>query len=156
MMIAHPPCTYLSFAGNGSWDQPGRISKRLEALEFFRKLWEAPIKKICLENPKGIASTVITKHHQIIQPYFFGDSAIKTTCLWLKNLPLLKYHNDGSLFNKQTSVKKPDPIYIDNNGTKRHFTEACKGGADRAKNRAKFWPSVAYAMAEQWGDLSND
>ena len=73
LMIAHPPCTYLSYAGTNWWNRPGRVLKRLEALEFFAKLWEAPIDKICLENPKGCASPAIAKYSQIIQPYYFGN-----------------------------------------------------------------------------------
>ena len=89
MMIAHPPCTYLSYAGIGYWNRPGRLKKRLLALDFFATLWEAPVKMVCLENPKGCASPTIAKYSQIIQPYYFGDPHLKTTCLWLKNLPCL-------------------------------------------------------------------
>jgi len=85
MMIGHPPCTYLSFAANRSWNDPGRIYKRLEALKFFADLWEAPIPSICLENPKSCASPVISKYSQVVQPYYFGDPFLKTTWLWLKN-----------------------------------------------------------------------
>ena len=88
LMIGHPPCRYISYAGTRHWHAPGRIKKRLEALDFFRKLWESPIEKICLENPKSCASPVIAKYSQEIQPYFFGDSDIKTTWLWLKNFPM--------------------------------------------------------------------
>lgn len=87
LMIGHPPCTYLSFAGTRWWNDPGRCLKRLEALEFFRALWEAPIDKICLENPRGCASPTIAKYTQEIEPYYFGDEATKPTWLWLKNLP---------------------------------------------------------------------
>lgn len=86
MMIAFPPCQYLTYADLRHWDSPGRLQKRLEALSFFAELWTAPIEKICIENPRGCASPVISKYSQIIQPYFFGDAAYKTTCLWLKNL----------------------------------------------------------------------
>ncbi len=151
LMIGHPPCTYLSYAATGVWNDEGRCQKRLEALEFFRLLWEAPIGKICLENPKGCASPTIAKYSQAIQPYYFGDRQFKTTWLWLKNLPLLKHYESETLFNKQTHTKKPEPIYIDKNGKSIHFCDAMGGGKDRAKNRAKFWPSIANAMAEQWG-----
>lgn len=151
MMIAHPPCTYLSYAGTSKWNDPGRCLKRLEALDFFRRLWEAPIDKICLENPKGCASPVIAKYSQEIQPFYWGDSAYKTTWLWLKNLPLLEHYQSPTLFDEQTHCLPPEPIYIQNNGTRRHHTEALGGGKDRAKERARFWPSIAQAMAEQWG-----
>jgi hypothetical protein len=103
MMIAHPPCTYLSYAATCRWNEPGRCKKRLEALDFFRKLYEAPIEKICIENPKGCASPTIAKYSQEIQPFYFGDSAYKTTWLWLKNLPLLIHSEEDTLFDKKTS-----------------------------------------------------
>jgi len=151
LMVGHPPCTYISYAGTAHWNEAGRIQKRLEALDFFRQLWEAPIDKICLENPKSCASPVIAKYSQEIQPYYFGDSAYKTTWLWLKNLPPLKHSNKIGLFEAITAVPPPEPIYIDKSGKRRHFVEAMKGGTNRAKNRAKFWPGIAAAMAEQWG-----
>ncbi len=151
MMIAHPPCTYLSYAGTAHWSETGRCVKRLEALEFFRQLWEAPIDKICIENPKGCASPTIAKYTQEIQPFYFGDAAYKTTWLWLKNLLPLKHFECDTLFEKQTAVEPPQQIYTRYDGKKIHHIEACRGGKDRAKNRAKFWPGIAAAMAEQWG-----
>ena len=144
MMIAHPPCTYLSYAATRVWNNSGRISLRLEALDFFRKLWEAPIEKICIENPKGCASPTIAKYSQIIQPYFFGDSAYKTTCLWLKGLPLLKHIKEDTLFDTHTHT-------IPDGTTKTPGNWYNKGGKERQKNRAKTFPGIAKAMAEQWG-----
>jgi len=151
LMIGHPPCTYLSYAGTAHWGSPGRCKLRLEGLDFFRKLWEAPIDKICLENPKGCASPTIAKYSQSIQPYYWGDKFFKTTWLWLKNLPLLIHYEEDDLFNKKTSSGIPEPVYVNKNGKNVHFSDACGGGKDRAKNRAKFWPGIAAAMAEQWG-----
>ena len=151
MMIGHPPCTYISYAGTAHWNKLGRISLRLEALDFFRQLWEAPIDKICLENPKSCASPVIAKYSQVIQPFYFGDSAYKTTWLWLKNLPLLTYATQDTFFETKSTIPPPDPIYVNKNGKKCHFVDACKGGKNRAKNRARFWTGIADAMAEQWG-----
>ena len=150
MMIGHPPCNYISFAGTGSWNEPGRVFKRLEALEFFAKLWEAPIPKICLENPKSCASPVIAKYTQEIQPYYFGDPHMKTIWLWLKGLPPLQYSHTDSLFQKRTATEKPLPISIDNtvHKKKRYFTDA---KIRNPKERARFWPGIARAMAEQWG-----
>jgi hypothetical protein len=151
LMIGHPPCTYLSYAATHVWNKPGRLEKRLEALNFFAKLWTAPIDKICLENPKGCASPTIAKYTQEIQPFYFGDFAYKTTWLWLKNLPLLEYRLQDELFGKRTSVDAPEPVYIDNTerGKKRHFTEANHGGFIRSKT----FPTIANAMAEQWSNL---
>ena len=151
MLIGHPPCTYLSYAGMRHWHAPGRCESRLQALDFFRRLWEAPIKKICLENPKGCASPTIAKYSQEIQPYYFGDQQLKTTWLWLKNLPPLHHNDSDTLFDSRTHTDKPSAIKIEGSGKKRYFTESEGGGKDRAKNRAKFWPGIAKAMAEQWG-----
>jgi len=150
MLIGHPPCTYLSYAGTAHWNKPGRLLKRLDALNFFAKLWLAPIDKICLENPKGCASPTIAKYSQEIQPYYFGDSDIKTTWLWLKNLPLLIHSEDNNLFFDKTHVDKPEPIYIDNTlrAKKRYFTD---GSSRDPKIRSKTFPGIAQAMADQWG-----
>jgi hypothetical protein len=148
IMIGHPPCTYISYAGVHVWNKPGRVFKRLEALNFFAKLWEAPIPHICLENPKSCASPVIAKYSQEIQPYYFGDPHLKTTWLWLKNLPPLTYSMSSDLFTTKTATERPEPISIDNTERKkkRYFTESTYS----AKERARFWPTVAEAMATQW------
>jgi len=152
LMIAHPPCTFLSYAGTRSWNNKGRITERLNALNFFRNLWEAPVEKICVENPKGCASPIIAKYSQIIQPWYFGDQFYKTTCLWLKKLPLLIHTEIDTLFESRSHVDKPKPIYIcEKTGKNVHWEEAMGGGKNRSKNRAKFWPGIANAMAEQWG-----
>ncbi len=147
-MIGHPPCTFLSYAGTRHWNDEGRCEKRLAALDFFRRLWEAPIERICLENPKGCASPTIAKYTQEVQPYYFGDSAIKTTWLWLKNLPPLKFEKVDTLFDERTSVDKPEAIYtLKTNGKKIHWTEANHGG----KVRSVTFPGIANTMADQWG-----
>jgi hypothetical protein len=153
MMIGHPPCTYLAYSGTGSWNNPGRLRLRLDALEFFASLWEAPIDKICLENPKGCASPTIAKYSQEIHPYYFGDSYMKTTWLWLKNLPPLEYNFKEDLFgNEATGVPKPEPIYIDRTtGKQRGITDSLSPSADRQKIRSKTFEGIARAMAEQWG-----
>ena len=99
LMVAHPPCTYLALSGNrwlynedGSKNEE-RWEKQKQALDFVRKLLNAPIKHIALENPISVISSKIRKPNQIVQPYMFGDKAQKSTCLWLKNLPLLKPTN---------------------------------------------------------------
>lgn len=151
LLIGHPPCTYISYAGTRHWNNPGRLRKRLDALDFFAKLWEAPIHKICLENPKGCASPTIAKYTQEIQPYDFGDPAMKTTWLWLKNLPALQYQTLGQLdFGLPVSVSRPEPLYYLSSGKAIHFTDS-QSGADRAKQRSKTFPGIARAMADQWG-----
>jgi len=140
LMIAHPPCTYLSNAGarflypGGILDE-NRLQLALTAKELFMSLFDAPIKKIAIENP--IPSTIIglPMASQIIQPYYFGDSVQKKTCLWLKNLPPLM---STSICTKPQSTKIPGNWFN-------------KGGKDRQKNRAKTFQGIADAMAEQWG-----
>lgn len=159
MMIGFPPCTYLSYAGTRSWNDPGRVWKRLDALAFFAKLWDAPIDKICLENPKGCASPTIAKYSQIIQPYQFGDPYIKTTCLWIKGLPKLEYNPRGGLF-KSTEVE-PIGYHVDASGSRAKQIEIMKRkgmrvtkesfGKTDQHERSRFWPGIAKAMASQWG-----
>ena len=149
LMIGHPPCDFISYAGTAHWNNPGRVYKRLEALKFFADLWEAPIDKICLENPKSCASPVIAKYSQEIQPFYFGHEAYKTTWLWLKNLPLLE-HNKPDLFGIGEEQEPPEPVYVAKDGKNIHWCDAHGASKDRAKNRAKFWPGIARAMAEQW------
>ena len=94
LMIAHPPCTYLAVSGarwlynkDGSRNEE-RFANQTEALAFVQLLMDAPIERIAIENPVSVISTHIRKPEQIVQPYMFGDQASKTTCLWLKKLPL--------------------------------------------------------------------
>jgi hypothetical protein len=150
LMIAHPPCTYLSYAAIAYWNRPGRCKQRLEALEFFRQLWEAPIEKICIENPRGCASPTIAKYTQIIQPYFFGDYAKKTTCLWLKNLPPLQ-HSAGDMFTDPTHTEEPQPLMTTKRGKKIYFCDSFPPSENRAKERSRTFTGIANAMAEQWG-----
>jgi hypothetical protein len=151
LMIAFPPCQYLSNAGNGYWDLPGRDIKRVEAAMFFFNLWNAPIAKIAIENPVNCLFRII-KPTQIIQPYYFGDNEHKKICLWLKNLKPLVYAKSDELFMNKTAIAKPDYIYIDKSGQGRYKTDAIFGWSkDATKNRSRFFPGVAKAMAEQWG-----
>jgi hypothetical protein len=151
LMIAHPPCTYLSYAAMSYWNRPGRAELRKEAMAFFMKLYDAPIPKICIENPKGEPMTAFRSPDQIIQPYYFGDPQQKTTCLWLKNLPLLEHLEQDTLFGeKQTHVNKPKPVFCDKTtGHKRYFTDALSDG--KGHGRSRTFQGIANAMAEQWG-----
>lgn len=154
LMIAHPPCTYISYAGTSSWNDNGRIWKRLMALYFFAQLWNASIEKICIENPMGCASPTIAKYSQIIQPYYFGDIESKRTCLWLKNLPLLKHSVDNNLFENKTHAKPKIYAYY-KTGKKKgqpiYGNSYLKFSEDRGKIRSKTFQGIANAMANQWG-----
>jgi len=143
LMIAHPPCTHLAVSG-ARWFTEGKKpwSLQEDALNFVRKLLDAPIDKIALENPVSVISTKIKKPNQIIQPFQFGHDVSKKTCLWLKNLPNLK----------PTKIVKPD--IIEKNGYKmsRHHWETFKLPSKiRGKVRSRFYEGIAQAMADQWG-----
>jgi len=150
LMIGHPPCTYLTYAGTRHWNNPGRAELREEALQFFIRLMDCSIPKLCLENPVGYVNTVYRKPDQIIHPYYFGDPVQKRTCLWLKNLPLLDY--------SATKLPKPEPMYIcqgeKSKGKRINWCEAVKGTSKenpRWKIRSTTFQGIADAMANQWG-----
>jgi hypothetical protein len=142
LMIAHPPCTYLSNAGARFLYPKGqlnsdRLKLGLEAKQFFMALYNSNIPKICVENP--IPSTVyeLPLYTQTIQPYEYGHPFKKRTCLWLKGLPKLIPTN---IVNERQSSKVPGNWFN-------------KGGKDRQKNRAKTFQGIADAMASQWGNV---
>jgi hypothetical protein len=165
LMIAHPPCTYLTIAAN-KWlnDLPVRKSgilvgherklEREKAVHFILKLLQADIPKICIENPVGYLSTVYRKPDQIIHPYYFGDPTTKKTCLWLKNLPKLIWSDCNTLFEEKTTV---EPIFYTTIGGRKismwSQIEACKirDREERSTFRSKTFPGIAAAMADQWG-----
>jgi len=154
MMIAHPPCTYLTVTAN-KWlkDQPARKSGALvgderrrargEAVKFFMVLVSADIPRICIENPVGIMSSHWRKPDQIVQPFQFGHPEPKKTCLWLKNLRLLV----------PTGVVEPEYM-ISNSGKRlaRWYYQPSQS-PERQKMRNKTFPGIARAMATQWGDI---
>jgi len=154
LMIAHPPCTYLTVTAN-KWlkDQPARKSgalvgaerraARQESIDFFLKLAHANINKIAIENPVGCMSTQWRKPNQIIQPMEFGHPEPKKTCLWLKNLPNLKatHSNIKPEYTITKSGKRMATWY--------YFADNTKG-SDRAKVRSKTFQGIADAMANQW------
>lgn len=153
-MIAFPPCTYLSYAGMANWYDKGRAEKRIEAAKFFMQLYNADIKHVAVENPRGIMSKIFREpDNKDLQPYFFGESAMKRTCLWLKNLPPLEYHLSRDLFGEKTATEKPTPViqYRKKTGQRRlryQFDVAPMSGAERSV----IFKSFASAMAEQWGN----
>lgn len=141
MIIAFPPCTYLTNAGarhmrvNGLI-VPDRWWKALAAKDFFLHFYNADCERIAIENPTPMKLAGLPSYTQAIQPWQFGHPYSKRTCLWLKGLPLLK----------------PTKV-IPKNNRESTLTAAWynKGGKDRQKNRSKTWPGIAKAMAEQWG-----
>jgi hypothetical protein len=146
LMIAHPPCTYLCSSGlHWNKKRPDRAAQTELALEFVNLLLNASIKRIALENPIGCISTRICKPSQTIQPWQFGHDASKSTCLWLKNLPLLK----------PTNIVDPRIV----NGRKRWANQTDSGqnklppSDDRWKIRSETYQGIANAMANQWGSI---
>ena len=144
LMIAHPPCTHLAVSG-ARWFTEGKKpwSLQEDALDFVRKLLDAPIDKIALENPVSVISTKIRKPNQIIQPFEYGHDVTKKTCLWLKNLPNLK----------PTKIVKPDIVLVNGKKMSRMHYESFKlPSKERSKVRSKFYTGIAQAMADQWGN----
>lgn len=142
MMIAHPPCTHLAVSGARYFAAKQADGRQDAALEFVRLLMDAPIPRVCLENPVSIISSRIRRPDQIIQPWQFGHPEAKATCLWLKNLPaLVPTHTcerpaSGRWENQTPSGQNklgPSP--------------------DRWKLRSATYQGIADAMAEQWGAL---
>ena len=151
LLIAHPPCTYLTVTGNRwfneeRYGEKARQRKELrnEGANFFMSFINADVDKIAVENPIGYMSTAYQKPAQIIHPYMFGDPARKATCLWLKGLPKLT----------PTNMVEPVIIHYQNgNGTDNpwHMDTLKLPPNERAKARSKTFPGIAAAMAEQWG-----
>lgn len=129
MMVAFPPCTHLASSG-ARWFA-GKQREQLDALDFVFTLASQPIPKIAIENPIGILSTKWRKPDQIIQPHMFGHGETKATCLWLRNLPLLRATNNVSGRHARVWLEPPSP--------------------ERWKNRSRTYTGIAAAMAKQWG-----
>lgn len=160
LIIAFPPCTYLTLSGNRWYNISKygdkaikRNNDREKAINFFLTIANARCDRIAIENPIGIMSTHYRKPDQIIQPWQFAISqeehTKKSTCLWLKNLPLLK----------PRYYKEPEIEYftwIDKNGMQKrqttwYYSTRCLTHSQRAKEASKTFPGIAQAMAEQWG-----
>ena len=151
LMIAHPPCTYLTTTGN-KWFKPeyaqrfpNRVKDREDAIAFFMALANAPIDRMAIENPIGIMSTRWRKPDQIIQPFNYGAPVRKATCLWLKNLPpILSFY------------RYPDEVVSNPNGgtdSVFHYKSGRLPPEERWKFRSRTFPGIAEAMADQWGNL---
>lgn len=133
LMVAFPPCTHLCVSGALHFHY--KPIRQKQAIEFFMAFVNAPINKICIENPISIMSTKYRKPDQIIQPWQFGHGETKATCLWLKNLPKLT------------------PLHVVEGRFPRVHYEAKSD--ERSKNRSRTYPNIAKAMAHQWSHESN-
>ena len=142
VLIAFPPCTHLAVSGAAWFAEKRKDGRQKAGIQFFMKVAKLPIKHKAIENPVSIMSTVWRKPDQIVQPYWFGDTERKATCLWLENLPLLVPTNmvkpkiilggDGKTYSKS---------YYDSYGLK---------PIERSKVRSKTFQGIADAMAAQW------
>lgn len=149
LIIAHPPCTYLSNAG-ARWLYAGhklnleRYEKGLDARAFFMKLWYADCPCICIENPIPSSIYCLPAYSQVVQPYEYGHPYSKKTCLWLKGLPRLK----------STDIVADHIPFVSSGSYSKTHDQKYKGASRKggsAKSRSKTFPGIAKAMAEQWG-----
>ncbi len=146
LMIAHPPCTYLTYAGAANWNDPGRSESREAALKFFMALYDAPIDRVAVENPRGYPSKAFRRQDQEVNPFDFGIPVRKRVCLWLRGLPLLEPTEKVEApilktYIRKTGLKAGQPYHT-------YFHQG-----KTAKERARFFPCIANAMADQWGSL---
>jgi len=151
LMVAHPECTRLTVTAN-KWYKPEYAERfpnihteREQAVEFFMKIANADIPRIAIENPVGIMSTKYRKPDQIIQPWQFGDKAVKRTCLWLKGLPKLKH----------TNIVEPEYVIYNSKKSKSGKSKypMMWAGGHTSKDRSKTFQGIADAIADQWSGL---
>lgn len=156
LIIAHPPCTYLTVTGNAWFDvtrygdaAKNRYKNRYKAIVFFMYFALANCDRICIENPVGIMGTAWHSSDQVIQPWQFGHPTVKKTCLWLKGLPPLTPTDI-------VEVDKSDVYaYVAKNGRIKHDSRNRSRfhGEDRSKHRSRTFPGIGKAMADQWGGV---
>jgi hypothetical protein len=158
MVIAFPPCTYLSYAGTAHWNAPGRAEKRREAMAFFMECYRANAPKVCVENPFGLPANEFRSPDQIVNPFDFGEAIRKRTCFWLRGLPRL-FRADEIFAVAGTSgpLPPPPPVYVSarvatGKPKARHWTEGMSRSKDRRRERSRTFQSIADAMANQWGN----
>lgn len=154
LLIAHPPCTYLTNAGamhiwKGGVLQPDRVKLGIVARDLFMRFWYADVKRVVIENPVPSTIFCLPQYTQIVQPFQFGHPVTKKTCLWIRGLePLRPTEVVQPVKGRKMTLK---------NGTVRYscWEMDCGGSKEeRAKARSKTFPGIATAMAEQWGSLS--
>ncbi len=143
LLIAHPPCTYLSRAGARWWKQPGRQEKAVEAAAFIQALWSSNISRIAIENPVGMLNRLWRYPDQIIEPWMFGEPYSKRTCLWLRELPPLF----ATIIEGKREAWLPSNV-----GAGRRKGQRSQPGIVRnAKDASRTFQGIAAAMAAQWG-----
>lgn len=146
LMIAHPPCTHLASSGARHFAKKIADGRQQQGIDFFMALANSNIPKYAIENPIGIMSSKYRKPDQIIQPWQYGHETTKSTCLWLRNLPLLK----------PTNIVGKGDIWIAKSGKKMswwYYHTSCQNPKERERMRNRTFTGIAYAMAQQWGSL---
>ena len=137
-----PPCTHLAVSGARHFAEKRADGRQDAALDFVRRILDAPVEHVALENPVSIISSAIRRPDQTIQPWQFGHGETKATCLWLKNLPLLipTHIEGGDMFTPAAPVERDPRVW------------RMPPGPDRWKERSRTYQGIANAMAAQWGD----
>jgi hypothetical protein len=145
MIIAFPPCTHLCVSGAAWFDKKRKDGRQQQGIDFFKIFTDLKCKHTAIENPVGIMSNLYRKPDQIINPWQFGDSASKATCLWLKNLPLLHSTN---------IVDVGERIYFESgkSDSKWHADSWKLSVKDRSIFRSRTFSGIGKAMAQQWGN----
>lgn len=147
MMVGFPPCTNLACSGAAHFKKKRLDGRQQKSIDFFLAIANAPISRIAIENPVGIMSRLYRKPDQIIEPYQFGHTVKKATCLWLKNLPLLK----------PTQIVKPEIVTLGNGErfSKWDYEISCMKHSLRGHLRSKTFQGIADAMAHQWSNYKH-
>ena len=141
MVIAFPPCTALAVSGAAWFEAKRKDGRQQEGIDFFMAFTDLSCEKVAIENPIGIMSRLYREPDQIIHPYQFGHPEQKSTCLWLKGLPLLK---------ETDNVKDAMDLLPENERQRIHYLPP---GPERGKERSKTFSGIAQAMADQWTNI---
>ena len=160
LMIAFPPCTHLAVSGARHFQKKIEDGRQKEAIDFFKKMADAPIEHIAIENPVGLMNNpkIFRRPDQIIHPYYFGDPYSKRTCLWLKNLEPLKHFKAGDQLDiedpdvKITHVDKGEFVTFSSGKRMPKWYNDAAGSKDAGHIRSKTFPGIAKAMASQFSE----
>lgn len=148
MIIAFPPCTHLAVSGAKHFEQKRQDGRQQQGIDFFMEFANCECEKLAIENPIGIMSTIYRKPDQIIQPWQFGHETTKSTCLWLRGLPML---NPTNVVGKGETLTFPSGKKMS-----KWYADKPFGGTERQKLRSKTFHGIAVAMAEQWAGRNTE
>lgn len=149
LVIAHPPCTHLACSGAAWFERKRKDGTQQRGVDLFMAFTKCTAERWCIENPVGIMSSIWRKPDQIIQPFYFGDQAQKTTCLWMRNLPKLNHYKHETLFgDKPTHVSRGEMVRYDSGKVMSKWYAESRGDGHL---RSRTFQGIADAMAQQWG-----